>query len=101
MANADFTKRLEGNSFEAESILSQTIGYRPRLFDAELGLAQPKRTSDRGSALSGTGRWLPAEHDLATEASISDWHLGCIVAFGRMTVMEWIVLGFLLILLQS
>src|SRR4030095_9087337 len=33
----------------------QTIGYRLRLFEAEL---QPKRTSDRGSALSGTGRWL-------------------------------------------
>ena len=75
----------------------QTIGYRPRLFEAEL---QPKRTSDRGSALSGTGRWLaavdPRAGILATEASISDWHLSCIVAFGRATVMEWIVLGFLL-----
>ena len=77
-----------------------TIGYRPRLFDAELGLAQPKRTSDRGSALSGTGRWLaavdPRARSWQQRASISDWHLGCIVAFGRATVMEWIVLGFLL-----
>ena len=61
----------------------QTIRYRPKLFDAEPGLAQPKRTSDRGSALSGTGRWLAAVDPRARcwlpEASISDWHLGCIV----------------------
>jgi hypothetical protein len=46
-----------------------------------------------------TGHWLAPvdpEHDPATEASISDWHLSCIVAFGGATVMEWIVLGFLL-----
>jgi len=78
----------------------QTIGYRPRLFNAEMGLAPTKRTSDHGSALSGTGRWLaavdPRAGILATEVSISDWHLGCIAVFGRATVMKWIVLGFLL-----
>ena len=77
----------------------QTIGYRTRLSTPKWDWRKPtKRTSDHGSALSGTGRWLALDPStiLATEASISDWHLGCIVAFGRATVMEWIVLGFLL-----
>ena len=78
----------------------QTIRYRPRLFDAELGVAQPKRTSDRGSALSGTGRWLEAVDPRARcwlqrhRFRIGIWAAS--FAFGRMTVMEWIVLGFLL-----
>jgi hypothetical protein len=78
----------------------QTIGYRPRLFNAELGLAQPKRTSDRGSALSGTGRWLAAVDPRARSwlqrhrFRIGIWAAS--FAFGRATVMEWIVLGFLL-----
>jgi hypothetical protein len=78
----------------------QTIGYRPRLFNAELGLAQPKRTSDRGSALSGTGRWLAAVDPRAGSwlqrhrFRIGIWAAS--FAFGRATVMEWIVLGFLL-----
>jgi len=95
VANADFSKRLEGNSVEAEPLLSSKDWIPTKTLQRRTGTGANRRneTSDRGSALSGTGHWLAP---VATEASISDWHLGCIVAFGRATVMEWIVLGFLL-----
>jgi hypothetical protein len=57
VANADFTKRLEGTSLEAESILSSNQ------LDTDQDSSTPnwdwrkptKRPSDHGSALSGTG----------------------------------------------
>jgi hypothetical protein len=44
VANADFTKRLEGNSLEAESILSSNH-WIPTKTLAEMGLAQTDETN--------------------------------------------------------
>jgi hypothetical protein len=99
VANADFTKRLERTSVEAESILSSNHWIPTKTLQRRNGTGANRRNERLTMvllyrALAGTSR--SPSTILATEASISDWHLGCIVAFGRMTVMEWIVLGFLL-----
>jgi hypothetical protein len=99
VANADFTKRLEEDSVEAESILSSNHWIPTKTLQRRNGTGANRRNERLTMvllyrALAGTSR--SPSTILATEASISDWHLSCIVAFGRATVMERIVLGFLL-----
>ena len=71
----------------------QTIGYRPRLF-------KTKRTSDHGSDLSGTGRWLaPVDPRARSWLQRHPFRIGIWAASlrsGGRHFMEWIVVGFLL-----
>ena len=97
MANADFTKRLEGTSLEAESILSSNHWIPTNTLQRRNGTGANRRNERLTMvllyrALAGTSR--SPSTILATEASISDWHLGCIVAFGGATVMESVFWGF-------